>query len=83
MAYDQDAVDAAVALLRPLIEANTAAIDTLQVRVEQLEARPAGGATLSDRALWRMQEALAVRVNDAPDDAGRAAIIDLATAALS
>ena len=49
MSYDQDAVDAANELLRPLIRANSEAIDALYRRVELLEARPTGSGLFEAR----------------------------------
>jgi hypothetical protein len=46
MAYDQDAVDAAISALRPEIQAVR---DELVRRIEALEARPSGNALFAAR----------------------------------
>lgn len=82
MAYDQDAVDAAVALLLPRIEANAAAIDTLHARTDRLEARPVGGTRLADEAMLDLNERLSIQLNATDSDEERATIIRRATDAL-
>ena len=73
MAYDQDAVDAAIAVLRPEIEA-------LERRVMALET--SGVGRLADEAMLDLNAALSARLNATEDDAARAAIIQAATNAI-
>lgn len=74
MAYDQDAVDAAIAALRPEIQA-------LETRVAALEAAPAGNNP-ADEAMLDLSERLSVALNATSDLAERAAIIQRAINAL-